>query len=370
MDLITGLLGFAKGAAGAVETLSDENRKALAESLRLKVLEQMDIRAEKRRQDFTTSEREAGQGFLAKENLLNREARVGTSEAGMTSRENIAGNRLAHDQKVAEDNETWRTKDIGVRTEANRLKAQTNRGKAWSEVGKVTKDSLGAITPENVDTVNGILASGGVGAHYTSETIPGKEGGFFGRGGRDEVTTFELVPDDPGTAGVQAPGKGGLEDGASENLKGLLEEAESMGDSKQKPVKVPDSEDKGQDPHGESMTQTGPPDIDEGVERPAQGKGFLQDKDLGSEPAGEEKETSALAKKYKDWVITVDNDGTIRLLAPNGTRTYMKKPSQTRQARAPAKAMGPGRRGKPTLIETENPKYVEYMKLLAFAQSQ
>lgn len=379
MGLITAGLGFLKGTAGAVEQLSDEKRKALAEKLRMDALEQMDIRAEKRRQKFTTSEREAVQvygagesekqrGFLAGESDLERESRESISEAGITSREDISANRLALDETISKNLETWRGKTLEKQQSANEAAVRKNKLKAWEEVQKITKDI--GLTSDNIDQVNGVLQAGDVGQHFTSETIPGKKGGLLGRGGRPESTTYKLVSDDPGKAPDQALDEAGLEDGASLNLKGLLDEATAMGDSKQTPVKVPgiSDEDKGQDPRGESMTQTGPPDLGADTGGP-QGKGFLQVPGAGV-TRDQKKEPSALAEKYKGWTITVDNDGTIRLVAPDGTRTYMKKPSKERKIRAQAEKTIPGRRGKPTMVTAHNPKYDEYMELLAFAQGQ
>ncbi len=160
--IIEGLLGTVRDGARAVEQLSDDKLKALAEKLKMDALEAMDKRRELRSQKFRTSEREAGEKAGAAEGLLERQSRKDIAGAGLLSRETRAAARLDLDKVIVA--ETKRYHDLSIKAkegtaEATRRKTQVE---AWKEVGKIS-ERFGSI-----DEMNGVLAAAGIPDYFVA----------------------------------------------------------------------------------------------------------------------------------------------------------------------------------------------------------
>lgn len=171
--LVSGLLGGIQAGARAVEQLSDDKLKALAEKLKMDALEAMDKRRELRGQKFQTSERIAREGFQAGESKLGRTFEAGEgllgrksaekiSEAGLLSQETRATAKLDLDKIIVA--ETKRYHDLTIKAKEGSTEAATRRAQvdAWKEVGKIS-ERFGSI-----DEMNGVLAAAGISDYFVA----------------------------------------------------------------------------------------------------------------------------------------------------------------------------------------------------------
>ena len=186
MGLVAGLLGFAKGAAGAVETLSDEKRAALAEKLKMDALEQMDIRRSAREHGYRAEELKTGHGYAMESQTVDAAARAREAAKGRAhditqglrqreSTEKIAGARLTFNKAQQAATEAYNKLVIESKKASTNAAVKKNMLEAISQVNKIKQDDGGRITPENIDIINNILRIGGVSGQYGMTGEPGEK---------------------------------------------------------------------------------------------------------------------------------------------------------------------------------------------------
>jgi len=205
LDWTAGLLGAAAGGANAVDKLSEERRRELAEQLKREALEAIAVRSDERRHGYDKSlqktDIESSEKIAGERNDTSREI---AGEHDATSRE-IAQTRQNNAYNIAEARNTV-LKDLeAMRQETDKLKLgsteeNTNarmvqaRTAAFKEVGNIVERG------GSLDEINSLLSPFNV--MYKMGVIKkGTEGGWLQNGsiydkGEPDVTGLVLVTTD------------------------------------------------------------------------------------------------------------------------------------------------------------------------------
>jgi len=202
-DAVSGLLGGITGVSNAVNELSAERRKEMAETLRREALAEL----EKKYQERGFKHAEGMQG----ENIKARKAE---GAADITSREKIASDRNAMLEKLSKAELAVKQQGLNMdkkSTEAQNLKAKIS---AFTEARKIIEG--GGSTEE----ANAVLDAAGLPSMEEYEIEPGREGilGFF----QKDPVVGRRVAGSAGSGETNAmPASGGLKG----ELASLLEES-------------------------------------------------------------------------------------------------------------------------------------------------
>ena len=184
MDLLSGLLGGIQGGAGAVTTLSEERRKALAEQVKMEALDLMNKRQQERgfahskdlqQGQFSHAEGMQSKGFEHAEGLLGKQlgsaerrhretlAAKGDSESAPLASKD-AHNKINEVYKALIDKGKWKEgqKLPGwAMTQINTIRRDAGMPELAEEETKVPK-WFGARTDTKYQYSDGVLPSQGV----------------------------------------------------------------------------------------------------------------------------------------------------------------------------------------------------------------
>ena len=215
--LVTGLLGGIKGGSRAVEYLSKERLKQLAEELRMKTMEQIQERRDDRQNKYQTSEREAEMDAREQSDTRNIKSREGISAANNKVTLSVAKQRrdlTKETQKLTRESNAYKIKnmEINALTEAE---AAANEG--------------------NWRVANALLRVAGLPKQYKEITSSETKPTYWGLSSKTkETTTMELTDTAPGGGAAKpATGEGGAAP-KDNTVDALLAQAKMAGNPPQK----------------------------------------------------------------------------------------------------------------------------------------
>jgi hypothetical protein len=203
MDWAAGLLGGVMGAGSAINQLSEERRKELAENLRRQALEDMQGRLDLKKHgyekeihatDTASREKIASEGLTSQEKIASehRTSAEKIASEGLTSQEKIASEHRTSAEKIASDRNTL---EKWIHEQENNLKAKINTENISTRKAAEMKAKIAAYTEarhvlENngsTEEANAVLEAADLPTYEDYVKEPGSEGGLFGWGKKEPI---------------------------------------------------------------------------------------------------------------------------------------------------------------------------------------
>lgn len=233
LDFMAGLLGGISGGAKAVEKLSEERRRELAEKLKREALEDIAKRSDERRYKYDKALQETDiaakkelseTGLAAKSEMEQRRLDTGYTESQekMRSAEKIASKRNAMMKEIAVMENRTRERMLKTNKNSNEAAIMNAKIKAYAEARKVGEN--GGTTEE----MNAVLDAAGLPPLEEFEVKPAKKG-FLGFGSEPSVIGRRPTTTKEGQV------NGAQQGGMSSFLQGLIDESQGV---KQEPTQT------------------------------------------------------------------------------------------------------------------------------------
>lgn len=305
VDWTAGLLGGVAGGAKAVQTLSEERRRELAEQLKREALEAIAERSDARRHGYDKELQETD--IAARDARSQRELNAGynIAQEKMRSSEKIAGDRNAMMEKIANMENRIREKRLSTDKDSNEAAIMNAQIRAFTEARKIGENG------GSTDEMNAVLTAAGLPPLEDFEITPAKPG-FLGFGDEPAVMGRRPVTSGMKPAGDQEATSGQAPTGMSAQLASLLEASQG----KTEPGTEPERQDEGILRTSPRQDTPEPVDNQYAPRKEPGTKGLLESE--GTQQPEPEKSIPQYSKEAPESWSVVMIGTSLSILTPNG----------------------------------------------------